>query len=646
MALILFIPLFIAAVFLAFYIPGRVVLGESKNISKLGVFAVSIILGFVLWGWQGYIFGFLQQRWLSYLYLLIFLAIFVKKKYFLFKLPKVQLRRIDPIIALIVVIGIFGQLMPFIKTGLISSRGLFIGSYNYCDHIWHAALAQELSTRFPPNEPGLSGVVLSNYNFWFHLVTGEFSRVFHLPLFSVQFSGMYPLASILLAMMGYVFAKSVYDSKLFARIFLFFLFFSGDAIGWLFSMLNGKLMLNISQGLDDAVKFMDTPGYGFSLLIALAAFYLFFKNRQKFSKKTILLIGFLIGSLVGFKTYMGIGFMLGFGLLSLFGLAKKNFSYLWIVIVAGIFSALQFLPFNAKSGGLFFLLLEAPRGFIAQKGLGLSWMDQRWTIYWQHHNYFRLFEYGVFMTAIYLFAQFGIKLLGFIPLKKTLKILGTDFSVLLHSILIPSLMVSMFFYQKVGGGNIWQFLLPVSVVLTIIASLNLSIILANFNKITKITIIVLIIVFTIPTWINFVTYFFHADYLSSFHGIAKAELDQYNFIKNNSPENSTLLLVDQPSYSTCTAASVAKILTQRKLFFSGIGVSGVIFPEIAKREKDIAFIKNSKDSYGVFRSLKNDGINYIVIYNDTPIATNSPLFKNEFLTPAFSNESARILKVD
>jgi len=645
MSLLLFFPLFIISIFLAFYIPGRVFLGEQKNLSKLGLFATSFILGIVLWGWQGYIFGYLQLRWLSYLYLLIFLALFIKKKYFKFKLPKIEFKKIDFILTLIILIGIFGQVMPFIKTGLISTNGLFISSYNYCDHIWHAGLAQELSQNFPPSEPGLSGILLQNYNFWFHLIEGEFVRVFNLPLLSVQSIGLYPLASILLALIGYVFAKSIYNSKSFVRIFLFFLFFAGDAIGWLFSILNKSLILNMSQGFDDAWKFMDTPGYGFSVLIVLAAFYIFFKNKQKLSWKNILIIGILIGSLIGFKVYIGIPVLLGFSFLSLFGFLKKNYAYLGIIIIAGVLSMAQFLPFNAKSGGLFFLLLEVPRGFISQKGLAMSYIDQRWSIYLEHHNYFRLFEYGLYMTGIYLLVNFGAKLIGFFPLKRTIKILGADFTILLYSILLPALIMSMFLYQKVGGGNIWQFLLPVSLILTIVASLNLSILLSKLNKIPIILIFILIIIFMFPSWANFMSYYFKADYLSPFHGISSLELNAYNYLRNNTLENSKLLLIDQPSYNTCSAVSIAKVLTGRNLYFSGTGVSGVVFPEYLRREKDVSFVKSSNDDEGVIKTLKNDNINYVVIYNNTPIATNSPLLKNKFLKKVFSNQSAKIFEV-
>jgi hypothetical protein len=645
MLLFLFIPLFIIAAVFAFYIPGRVVLGKQLNLSKLGIFATSCILGIVLWGWQGYIFGFLQVRWVSYLYLLLFLAIYLKKRYFHLESIKIKFKKIDFITILLVSIGIFGQIMPFVKTGLTSSKGLFMSSYNYCDHVWHAALAQELAIKFPPSEPGLSGVALTNYNFWFHLVVGEFSRVFHLPLLSAQFSGLYIIAPILLAMIGYVFAVIVHNSKSFIRIFLFFLFFSGDAIGWLFSIVNRSLTLNMSQGISDAIKFMDTPGYGLSLIIALAAFYIFLVAKNHFSRKTILIIGLLVGSLIGFKIYMGIGFLLGFGSLSLFGLMKKNFSYLWIFIFAVFFSVIQFFPFNGNSGGLFFLLLETPRSFIAQKGLNLGQIDQRWSIYFHHRNYFRLAEYGVLISSLYLFAQFGIKVFGFFPLRKSLKILGIDFFVLLYSILLSSLIMGMFFYQRVGGGNIWQFLLPVSLILTVFISLNLTIIFSKLSKIVITILIILITLFTIPSWVNLAVGVFYADYSSSFHGISNAELESYNFLKNHTSKDSELLIIDQPSLGGCPIASIAKVLTERRLFFSGTGVSGAIPPEYIRRERNVTFIKSNNDDKKVIEVLKNDNIDYIIIYNSSPIATSSPLLKNIFLEKVFSNELTNILKV-
>ena len=139
MEIILFIPFFIVASFLAFYIPGRVVIGQQKNLSRIGIFATSFILGIVLWGWQGYLFGFLQLRWLSYLYLLIFLVIFFKKKYYSFQIPEIKVRKWDFLTIFIAAVGIVAQVIPHFRSGEITPLGLFISDNNSLDHIWHGA---------------------------------------------------------------------------------------------------------------------------------------------------------------------------------------------------------------------------------------------------------------------------------------------------------------------------------------------------------------------------------------------------------------------------------------------------------------------------------------------------------------------------
>src|ERR1035437_5260964 len=148
METILFIIYFIFASFLAFYIPGRVVLGDQKNLSKIGFVAVSYILGIVLWAWQGYLFGFLQLRGLSSLYLLIFLGLFILKKYYSFKLPKASFKKFDWLTISIAVVGIFGQAVIHIRHGVMTLFGMSITDNNSIDHVWHATLVQEMVKRF------------------------------------------------------------------------------------------------------------------------------------------------------------------------------------------------------------------------------------------------------------------------------------------------------------------------------------------------------------------------------------------------------------------------------------------------------------------------------------------------------------------
>lgn len=275
---IILIPFIFAAIFVAFYIPGRVVLGEQKDLSRLGIFSVSIILGIILWGWQGYIFGFLQNRWLSYIYLLIFIIFFIKKKLYPVNLKFVNLKKNDRLDIFIIIVGVFGQCIQYIRNGQITTAGLYFTEKNLIDHTWHSALISELVLRFPPDVPGMFGERFTNYHFWFHLVTADMTRVFHIPLLQTQYLGMYILSPILLGLIGFSLASTLYKSILFRRLLLFFLFFSGDIFTLFNLLIKHQLNFNLTLGylFENSTLFMDHPGTGIATIILLAGIYTIF----------------------------------------------------------------------------------------------------------------------------------------------------------------------------------------------------------------------------------------------------------------------------------------------------------------------------------------------------------------------------------
>jgi hypothetical protein len=351
----------------------------------------------------------------------------------------------------------------------------------------------------------------------------------------------------------------------------------------------------------------------------------------------------LFGSLVEFKVYIGIPFLVGLFGFAAFNVLKKNLMPLLVFIVAAIFTALQYLPFSSSGSGLFFLPFDIPREFMAQSILASSYFDLRWTIYFNHHNYLRLLEYGLIMTLIYFVVQFGIKLFGFFALRKTIKTFGFDLSIFLYSVFVPSLILGLFFYQKIGGANIWEFFMPISIVLSIIISLNLALYLPK-NKIIKGILILAIVVIVIPRWFYSINVALNADYFSGFHGISNSELSTYNFLKNKTPENSLLLLLGEKNY--VVYSSIANVLSERNLFLSGEGVSQVVTQEIARRRADVKLVENSHSQQKVNATLAKDNINYIYIYTGTPISTMSGLWNNPLLKQVFTNQSGTIYKVN
>ncbi|MGH7203670.1 MAG: hypothetical protein ACREHC_04475, partial [Candidatus Levyibacteriota bacterium] len=485
--------------FIAFYIPGYVIVADQKIKQKNAVHVIAITIGIALWAWQGYIFGQMHLRWLSYLYLLTFAAIFVFKKYYQgITFPLKAIGNMDKIILFTVIIGAAAQIMVYIQMGILTSNGVNRVTE---DHVWHAGLIRELIDRFPPNEPGMAGIVLKDYHYWFNLTTAEVIRVFHLPALQTQFIGMYVLASVLLAFLGYYFAKLIYDNKLFLRLFLFFLFFCGDTSIWLILLLQHKLYLKLDSLIINGTKFVDSPAFAFSILIGLTGYYLLFQTKEKLSKKMIIVIALLFGSLMELKIYTGITFMMGLASLACYSFFKKRFDRVAVFIFATIFGAIIFFPNTSSSGSLFFLPLDIPRDFITQKVLGFSDWELRWFIYKDHANYLRIIQYGIYMSVLYFFVQFGIQLIGLFPNKKIITTLSFEKALPFYTIVITGIFLGLFFYQKVGGANIWEFFLPVGIVLSLLAALNITLFLEDKNKNLRILIIIAIIIFVIPRWL-------------------------------------------------------------------------------------------------------------------------------------------------
>src|SRR5260221_3271006 len=78
--------------FVSFYVPGSFFVEKLKPKSTIIYFLLSLVLGLVMWGVQGFVFGFIQLRWLTYLYLMFFGFLYLQKlslkKFFWRKLYK------------------------------------------------------------------------------------------------------------------------------------------------------------------------------------------------------------------------------------------------------------------------------------------------------------------------------------------------------------------------------------------------------------------------------------------------------------------------------------------------------------------------------------------------------------------------------
>lgn len=628
---------FILASIIAFYIPGRVILGKGNNFSPFVLHTLSVAIGLVLFGWQGVLFGTLHIRWVTYLYIVAFLVVYIVKKYYPQKIS-ISLKAIDKVSAGIITLGVFAQTISYITMGWTTSQGVIIAAHNDADHIWHATLINELIKRYPPHEPGISGVVLKDYHYWFNLITADLIRIFHLPLFTTQFIGMYILGSILFAFLTYIILRHFSSSTLFVRLGLFFIFFTGNAAGWYMLATSHVFDWNVSSLIVDATKFMDSPAYAYAIIVGFTGIYLLL--QKKISWMQTILIALCFGSLIEFKVYVGIAYFAGFGCFALYSLFKKNIKVAVAFGIAVLLGLSIFLPGTTPGGGLAFIPFDIPRDFINQVKLGHADWQLRWVIFQDHKNTLRIIQYGLMMSGIYFVIQYGILLLGLVPFKKTIKTYNS-FLLFMYPTIFVSIVMGLLFYQRVGGANIWEFFLAGVPFLELLVAANISSIIEKRKRIFQIVMLTVIILFTIPQWFISLKGYIYDEYFVPFHGISDSELETFNFLKNDTPQGSVVLVMGQHKY--VAYASVVSLFAQRDLYLSGEGVRQQKTPVISHREDVLHFIRTNPDPEKIAEILKKEHVKYLYVYNGLYPGIYGD---SMHLVQQFSNQTATIYSVN
>lgn len=618
---------FFIAVFLAFYIPGTFLL-KKLSLSPFQKTVIGIVLGMVLWGWQGYIFGYLNIRWASYLYLFIFLLLWLKN----FKLKKTKLFfRFDPIVFVLILIGSFIQISMVWLTGIYTKNGLYFCCGAIHDNVYHLGITYELINKIPPFESGMSGLLMTNYHYWGNLVVGELVRVFQLPQMAAEFQYFTIVISVFLGLLAVIFAQLVKLPKIFAFWLLFFLYFGGDFIYFL--QLIFTKTVNLEMGpLENGSSFLMNPPRAFAIIAFFAGLNLLIVWIRKKDFYTGLLMALIFGTLIGFKVYIGIFALSGLFLLTIYYLLKKNLRMIFPLLAAVTLALIVYLPVNKGAGGLFFTYFWRFEEFISQPSLGLSRLELARLVYSEHHNWIRVYSYELFYVFLFIFGIFGSKILGLLQSKKSLSLFGRELNIFLLSGLAVSSILGFFFQQKSGGANSFNFLVSVYIIGSIYTALALSYWFSKRSLKLKFVLISLIVLTTVPRVI-----YEEAKNIWKIQNnqgmlISNEKLQALNYIREKTPKSSMIL-----PYTTL----YLNFLAQRPVFLENEGFLYSHTVDTKERSDTIKIIMEEKDVNTVYNKLIKNNIDYIYLpVRLNPVSTES----TRFLEPVFLNKEIKILK--
>lgn len=634
---------FIFAVFIAFYIPGSLLLPSKTTKSPLVHSAIAILVGLTLWGWQEFIFGYLTLRNLTYLYLVFCVTVWIfkrKQKIFDSLSPKKQT---DLLLLFLVLLGVFIQTLPLWHNGIhFQGKGLIFSGGNIEDNLWHASLTNEITKRFPPFGPGLSGILMRNYHYWSNLTIAALARVFKLPLFPTQFHFFPLLISFLLGISTISLSKILNFNKKITRLFVFFNYFGGDLI-YLFLIIlrRGQNFFRMSS-LEDGVKFLYNPPRAFSFVIALGGISLFMLWQKKKKTSFGLLSMLLLSSTTGFKIYTSIFFAFGISILALIALLKREWKNFTIFLSFYLLFAIIYLPVNVGAGSLIWAPFSIVNNFIVQPTLGLKRWEMARMIFLEDKKYLYNLIFEIAFTLFFLVGILGTKLLGFFQSPFfVIKKLGKNLTILLLVGIFLSTIGGLFFVQTTGGANTFNFLVSAFLFVSILTSLSVVYWQQKLPKYLSSLFVISVILLTIPrvsfeTIRNIKNFFKPEGFL-----ISNEEIELYKSI-DKPPSLFSRAAVD-PNHWVGRNTPYVSLFVNRPLLVSGNGLLKHFRLDINKEEKSQSLIFNTHNEKILARELLTNRIKYVILYEDHSIkATESAYFTSVLI----KNKSGTVLEVN
>jgi len=633
--------LFCIALLLGVYIPGNLAVRKLKLPTCQSV-TLSFIAGIVFLSLQGYLFGYLNLRFLAYAYVGIITLIWLyknKKKLFSFDAFKTKLK-FDGLFFFIMLLGVFGQVSGIWSMGLRFIDGIHFAGGNILDNNLELAITNELIHRFPPFEPGMYGVLLQNYHYWSHLFSAELIRIFHLPLVTTQYQFLTVFISILLGLSVISLSKALRLGNIFTRWLLFYLYFGADfTFGLLFIL--GKSHYFDIKSMENGAQFLFNLPRAFSIVIffgGLNFLVIWLKNKTKF---LAILCGTIFGAIIGFKIYVGIFTLAGLTFLTIYFLIKKNYRFLFIPAIAFALAGIIYFPVNNNAGGLFFTGFWRVNDFIVLPQLGLSHFELAREIYASHQNYLKVYMLELFFLTLYLLNTFGTKILGLLQTRKSLSKIPLEINLFLIPSIFVSMIAGLFFLQYTGGANTFNFIVNVLIIGSIYAALTVTYFVHKLPIVLRYIIIVIIIMLTIPRWLNMTAS--NIGNYSKNYGllINNNQLYALNYLRIYTPLSS-LVLASNTIGNDYNSPYVC-FLADRPTYYSGIidelEAHGINYKQ---RKSIVKNIFTSSDKTIVIKALEQSHINYLLLSNNDHFALES---NSDIFSVIFKNSNFRILKI-
>lgn len=478
---------------------------------------------------------------LPWIVLIPFIFLFFQLKSFSFgrfSIKKLFSRSNMLVISAIVVCVLVQSLIVF-PNGVKSDGSLNIKGVFTEDAMWHVAIINNLSKSIPPQNPVFAGEKLNNYNYFSDIYISAIQKFTNIETLVLYFKLIGPFLAFLCAATLYFLLREFVQNKLICSLGILLITLSST---YYYVFLLFKSGLNPSSLFgNDYVSRMVNYQLSFSYIIISTFLFLLLSYKKINSLRFSLVAAFLIGSGIGFKSYGAILMIGALFIVGIYKTFKKDFSYIKIAFLSSIFTFILTFLFLKSSQAAEAVFAFNPLWLIRNifsDTLRLNspaWVAQKdW--YYQNNNYIGVAFLYLKGAAIFLFAQFGLKLLGFLSILNTKESRKKEVIILLVAIAFMGIIMPLTFTQVGVKWNTIQFIWYSSFGLGILFILFIS----DLEKKIGLNLVVLIMIIA---WISFLPGIYH---YSKFYLSNIGNLTTYNFVGTQESYQAAKFLSGQP----------------------------------------------------------------------------------------------------
>ncbi len=488
------IILFLLAICVCFYLPGKFLLAKLKlTLGSPEDLFLPFVVGMMLFTLISYIFSWLKLEIIILpLFLIISFLAFKNKKWIPSSINK---RHLIPLFIVLVLAIIFSLSML--------TAGVYGDTIKYGrDDLWHLALINELKVNFPPDNPGFAGIPLKGYHFFYNFLLAKISNISFISSLSLHFH-FFPLLMALLWGLGVYSLMQVWSKRVSVALWAVFLTQFGGSFAFILRLRGHEnLSLDSAFGIQQPATALINPPFSVSIIIVIAVLFAFYQYFTTKKKGWLVIIVLCAGLISMFKVYAGIILLGSLLLLAPLQLLKKNFMFLIACFFTGILFAVTYGILRDPSSTLIFAPFWAPHSVLVDNMPWYGYAEKMYT-YTRFSVIKGIIETELYSWYVFVFGNLGTRLLGLLFLLFLLFKQYRKPSLFVLTVLIMtsiSILIPLFFIQSGKVFEIiqmaWYFLFFIS----LFAAFGLHAFFGlRFNKIIKIVLFVVIILLTLPS---------------------------------------------------------------------------------------------------------------------------------------------------